>query len=78
MRYTWMMAAMAVLALSGCAEDKKDYQAAAHCQGLGHKPGTPEYNKCVSEERSVRMMEEQRKEYERMKQEDMDRKMRRY
>ncbi len=70
--------ALAALTLSGCADEKKDYDSAARCQGLGYKSGTAEYDKCVKDEKTIRLMEEQRKEYERMKQQDMDWKMRRY
>jgi hypothetical protein len=64
--------------LAACADNKTDYDASARCQAQGQKPGTAGYEQCVREERSQRMMEQQRREYEQMKQQDRDFKMRRY
>ncbi len=78
---TWLkfstLAAL-VLITAGCADNKPDYDGMAKCEGLGYKPGTAEYDKCVREEKSVKMMEEQRREFEKMKQDDRDRKLRGY
>ena len=73
-----LMAAVALCALSACGEPKKDYVAASRCQSLGLKAGTPEYDQCVKDETAAGMLKQQREEYERMKQEERDWKLRRY
>lgn len=64
--------------LSACAEPKKDYESAARCQDLGMQPGTAAYDQCIKEEKAARMLREQRREFEQMKQDERDWKMRRY
>lgn len=66
---------LAMLLIAACNPGKKDYQLEAHCQGLGLKPGTAEYDKCISEKKTQRMLEQQREEFERMKQDERDWKM---
>lgn len=77
MKHAAILIALAAL-LAGCTDTKKDYDASANCQASGLKPGTPEYDKCVKDEKTVRLMEQQRREYEQMKQEQEDWKLRRY
>jgi hypothetical protein len=74
----YLLAISAVLALAGCADPKPDRVASAQCQDMGLAPGTAGYDRCVTEQRNKRLMEEQRREYEQMKQYDQDWKMRRY
>ncbi len=78
-RYGWMMGA-ALLALAACSGGpaKKDYELAARCQQSGYQPGTPDYDRCIDEERSRRLMQQQREEFQRMKQDERDWKLRRY
>ncbi|MCE2926412.1 MAG: hypothetical protein LW823_02020 [Rickettsiales bacterium] len=64
--------------LAACAEPKKDYEASSRCQDLGLKPGSESFDSCVSEEKAARMLRQQREEFERMKQDERDWKMRRY
>ena len=68
----------ALLLLAACTDNKMDYEASAKCQSLGHKPGTAAYDECVSEVRSERLLQQQRREYEQMKQYDRDYKTRGY
>ncbi len=75
----YYMALAALLALAACEPSgKRDYDASARCQALGHKPGTQAYDVCVSEEIAARMLEEQRREYEQRKQMEEDWKLRRH
>jgi hypothetical protein len=69
---------IALLALSACAPTQKDYDAQARCESMGQKPGTAAFDRCVTEEHTSTLMEQQRQDYERMKQEQEDWKMRRY
>ncbi|MDX2112204.1 MAG: hypothetical protein SFW63_00505 [Alphaproteobacteria bacterium] len=71
-------AAAMVLLLAGCEAPRKDYEASARCHELGHQVGTPAFEECVRNERAERMMRQQREEFERMKQDERDWKMRRY
>lgn len=68
--------ALILAALAACADNKKDYDAMARCEGLGYQPGTVELDKCVREEQAIRLMEQQRNDFERQKQEERDWKMR--
>lgn len=63
-------------ALPGCADNTKDYDAQARCQALSLKPGTEQYNNCIREEKMQKMLRQQREEYEKSKQEDLDWKLR--
>lgn len=74
----YLMTALALLALSACADDRKDYDASAKCQALGYKPGTAEYDKCIKEEKTIKLMDQQRREFEDMKQQQEDWRQRRY
>ncbi len=76
MRYGLIM--IALCALTACSNGEKDYAASAKCQGQGHQPGTEAFDSCVREETAARLMEEQRREYEMMKQNEHDWKTRRY
>lgn len=69
---------MLVLCASACSETSKDYDSVAHCQALGAKPGTAEYDRCLKDEKINKMLEQQRKEFDQMKQDDLDRKLRSY
>lgn len=71
-----MAVMVALAALAACGPTQKDYESAARCKALGHVAGTKEYDQCVYEERMQQMMKEQREEYERAKQQDMDWKLR--
>ena len=76
---TFMIAGLLCLPLAACAGDgKKDYVASAHCYDMGYKAGTDAYDQCIKEEKSSRMLKEQRQEFERMKQDQEDWKQRRY
>jgi hypothetical protein len=55
-----------MLMLAACAPERPDYESVRKCGDLGHQPGTKEYDKCVSQERSIRMMEQQRSDFEEM------------
>lgn len=66
------------IALFACDAPRKDYESSAKCHDLGYKPGTPEFEDCVRNERAERMMRQQREEFERLKQDERDWKMRRY
>lgn len=74
MKRAWII----LLALTACAPTQRDYDAQARCQSMGHKPGTKDYDSCVAEEHSSTLLQQQRDEYERMKQEQEDWRMRRY
>ncbi len=63
--------------LAACAV-QPDRAAIAKCQSMGEQPGTESYDTCVREESAARIMEQQRREYEQMKQNEQDWKMRRY
>lgn len=78
MRYSFLML-VSVCALAACAQgQKRDYKATAACSSLGHQPGTKAYDDCVAEETASNRMEEQKREFEQRKQEEMDWKLRRY
>jgi hypothetical protein len=77
-RMTLITIAAALLSLTACGPEAKDYEASANCQNMGKKPGTAEYDKCLREEKSVKMMEQQRRDFEQMQQQQLDDKMRRY
>lgn len=67
------------LLLGACANDgRKDYDSMRYCHSAGYQAGTAEYDQCVKEERSRRMLEQQRAEYERQKQIDRDNRARRF
>lgn len=79
MHYRGIAMACFVFTLSACADQGgSDGVSARHCSGLGFKPGTKEYERCLRDERTSRLMEEQRQDFERMKQEQQDWKLRRY
>jgi hypothetical protein len=67
-----------VLLLFACADNSKDYGASAKCQGMGYAPGTAEYDKCVEEEKIAKAMQQQREEFEQMKQYQQDQKLKHY
>lgn len=73
-----IIAVFIVCALSGCAAEKKDYDVEARCQKMGYQTDTPEYEQCVSDEKMARLMEQQRQEYEQMKRDERDWKLRQY
>lgn len=75
MKTIWLSLAGCAL-LCACAPGGKDYDAAARCQALGHAPGTEAYDTCVYEEKMQKMMQQQRQEYEKMKQDELDWKLR--
>jgi hypothetical protein len=66
------------LVLASCTDSGKDYAASAKCQGMGHKPGTAEYDKCVNDEKTAQAMQQQREEFERMRQYQQDQKLMNY
>lgn len=59
-----------VLALAACADEGRDYDSSAACTTRGVAAGTPAFEKCVREERSARMLEQQRQEYDQRKADD--------
>jgi hypothetical protein len=73
----YVMLALAMM-LAGCADDKRDYEAAASCQAKALQPGTAEYDQCVRDMRAERLLQQQQREFEQMKREERDWKMRRY
>lgn len=75
MRYFILLSA---LILAACGPTKKNYDASAKCQQMGHTAGTEEFEQCVRDEESTAMLEQQRREFERMKQDEQDWKNRRY
>lgn len=79
MRYVLFLSMLCVIfVLSSCSADDKDYGASAKCQGMGHKPGTAEYDKCVDDEKVANAMRRQRDEFEMMKQYQQDQKLMNY
>ena len=66
-----------MLILAACTPEP-DRASIAKCQGMGHASGTAEYDSCVREETGAKLMEQQRREYELMKQNEQDWKLRRY
>ena len=74
----WTIAAFVVLAACSSGPAKKDYELAARCQQSGYQPGTADYDRCIDEERSRRLMQQQRDEFQRMKQDERDWKLRPY
>jgi hypothetical protein len=76
MKVATLLACLALAACSGTA--KKDYDTQARCQDLGNKPGTTSYDQCVKDEKAAKMLKEQREEFERMRQERDDQRLRRY
>lgn len=75
MRYSVLGVLLILLTATACGEEKKDYDAVAHCQGVGHVSGTPEFEKCIKEQKTQRLMEQQRREYEQMRRDREDDKM---
>lgn len=68
-----------VLALAACGSTpKKDYDAIARCQEMGMKPGTAPYDQCVKDEEAANRLKQQRQEFDKMKQDERDWKLRRY
>ncbi len=57
---------------------KKDYDAIARCQEQGHKPGNADFDECVKEEKASKILKQQRDEFERIKREEQDNRLRRY
>ena len=74
---TFMIMSLALVA-AACAEPKKDYDAMQRCQDLGYQSGSPAYDDCVKEEKASRMLRRQRQEFEQMKKDQEDWKIRRY
>lgn len=72
----WILCSLLFL-LAACQPPAKDYESTARCQELGYKPGTVEYDNCVKEERASRLLQKQRREFDQMKQDERDWKMRR-
>ena len=64
--------------LAACGPEPKDYSAAEKCRTSGLVQGTPEYAECYEKMKAERLMDEQRQEFEQMKQYDRDWRMRRY
>lgn len=59
------------LLLAACdGGGKRDYDSSAACAAQGHTAGTPGFEECVRRERTARMLEQQRNEYEQRKQEE--------
>jgi hypothetical protein len=73
-----MRALLILLPLLAACAVEPDRAAIAKCQGMGNAPGTAEYDTCVREESAARVMEQQRREYDQMKQNEQDWKLRRY
>lgn len=73
-----LLAGIAMLSACDSGSQKTDYDASARCQSMGYQPGTAEYDRCVEDEKLNRMMQQQRQDYERMKQQEMDQKLWRY
>ncbi|MFW0777044.1 MAG: hypothetical protein ACN2B6_04930 [Rickettsiales bacterium] len=68
-----------LLLLAACdSKPRKDYAAIARCQDFGHSPGTAAYDQCVEDEQAANRLRQQRAEFERMKQDERDWKLRRY
>lgn len=66
------------LLLTACADNRKDYDASARCQGMGYKPGTSAYDRCVEDEKMEKLMQQQRQEFEQLQQERQDQKLKGY
>lgn len=58
-----------VMLVTACTNGspQRDYDSSKACAERGVPTGTPEFEKCVSEERTTRMLEEQRREFEQRK-----------
>jgi hypothetical protein len=68
-----------LLLLTACGGvPTRDYQASSDCIAQGHKPGTKEYDACMSEEATARAIKQQRDDYERNKRDMEMWKQRRY
>jgi len=75
-RFLLLLAALA--SLTSCGPERKDYESSAACQQAGKTPGTAAYDACLSQEKSARLLEQQRREFEQMQQERQDQKSRRF
>lgn len=74
-----LIALVPLMLFAACdSKPRKDYAAIARCQDFGHKPGTASYDQCVEDEHASNMLKQQREEFERMKQNERDWKLRRY
>lgn len=79
MKHRVIAASCGLILLAGCATSHpKNYEDAAHCQALGNSSGTKEYDDCMDGERKARMLEQQRREFDQMKQDERDYRNRRY
>lgn len=65
------------LLVNACTPEP-DRATIAKCETMGHTAGTKDYQTCVREENAAKLMEQQRREYEMMKQNERDWKMRNY
>ncbi len=65
------------LLICACAPEP-DRATIAKCETMGYTAGTKDYATCVREENAAKLMEQQRREYEQMKQYEQDWKTRRY
>jgi hypothetical protein len=64
MKKTIIVAALCGIGLAGCVAESKDYDAAAFCQGQGMRPGDAGYDKCVQNEQTGKLMDQQHKEFD--------------
>ena len=55
---------LCAVALVGCADATRDYDASADCMARGYDAGTPAYGNCIKQIRTERLMEQNRKELE--------------
>ncbi len=65
-----LLSSICLLALAACADDGRDYDASKQCVSRGFQPGTPAYESCVREERTTRLMEQNRREFEQRQQDE--------
>lgn len=72
----FVLMAVVCLAASACGgtntNDAVTKSAAAQCRGMGLKAEDKGYEDCVTEQRNKQLIEQQRKEYDQMKQYDRD------
>lgn len=69
---------VALIFLVACGAPQKDYDAMRACQERGEKPGTAGYEQCIKDEKAEKLLKQQQREFEQMKQDERDWKLRRY
>jgi hypothetical protein len=56
--------------LSACGPQKVDYEASSACSNKGYQVGSEEFKNCVKEERALKLMEQNRREFEQRRADD--------